>query len=219
MRQDSAPDRFRLLLPWLNGEAIRPSAACRAIRAFVATFDGSPRVGHLEVADLPSEGDVRDALLRTAGAAHGNRTELEVLQQLVLRMLASGFQKNEAWSDDYVSLDFGVRNARRRAPGKLTRVGRRARAAYMAPGAFVLRIRAPLLDLVPFLVAHLLTAPDVLTIGRCAAPAPNNWKERCGHFLIKFGRGHPRDFCSKACRTRNHEEQKHRQAQETRRTR
>ena len=61
-------------------------------------------------------------------------------------------------------------------------------------------------DLVPFLVMHLLTGPGMVTVSRCRAPAPRNWSERCGRFLVWSGQGRPREFCSGACRVRHHAE-------------
>ena len=52
----------------------------------------------------------------------------------------------------------------------------------------------PVMDLVPFLVGVLLTAPNMVAVKRCE-------RRGCSHFVTESGKkGAPRRFCSRVCR-------------------
>ena len=85
--------------------------------------------------------------------------------------------------------------------------GKAEKRQYLSPGAYMLLVDGDIQDIVPYLVLHLLTGPNMVTLARCPAPEPGNWSERCGRFIVQPRRGRPRVFCSLACRVREHAKQ------------
>jgi hypothetical protein len=217
----TAPARIGLLLPWLNGEmdehfwgpnplygqpvygagespedfATKTDypAIRRALAAFVASFDGS-----LEAAHVVAEPDDAVEALDDDGL-RDLETQLRIL-------LEQGFGENRfdaVMAFPATSLRFAVRNAGRQKPAR--RAGRisggvTAVRNYRAPGAYVLRVQGPMQALVPFLLGHLLTAPNMASVKRCE-------RRGCPHFVITATakRGRPQRFCSAACREWNRE--------------
>jgi hypothetical protein len=210
----TAPARLTLLLPWLNGDLDdgRSSdflAIRHAIAEFLRSFDGSAAAGHLEVIDDPAPPHVR----RLSGQG-GEPTdeELDDLGARLRILLAQGFGDGllgdvsaaSGTSIDMPDLRISVRNTGRRKPAKRGSIivgGVTAQRDYRRPGAYVLQVRGPLIQLVPFLAAHLLSAPDMLAVKRCE-------RSGCEHFVVEAtaARGRPRQFCSKSCRERNAEQ-------------
>lgn len=221
----SAPDRLALLLPWLNGAfeeqffrgrssepvAVKTDYAAirHAIGDFVASFDGSADAGH--VVAQPDE---------TAAAM--DEDAIENLEADLAMLLGQGLNPSDAppdippdmkqWVEPLTQLDISmsfeklrlsIRSARRRKPskrGSVTAGGVTALRNYGASGAYVLRAQGPLADVVPFLLAHLLTAPGMVAVIQCERPG-------CTHFVIAATgkRGRPQRFCSAACREWNRE--------------
>jgi hypothetical protein len=212
----TAPDRLAWLLPWLNGDRVSLSYA--RLLAFVASFDGTAEVGYVKAWESgpARKGEPRVDRPRRRQPPRVARpvslSELEKLRLALVDLLRRGFgapgqtRPRETWGQEFPSLRFGVRGAGRPSPGKLSQVSMGERRAYLSPGAYTLLVDGALVDLVPFLVLHLLTGPGMMTVSRCRAPAPRNWSERCGRFLAWSGRGRPRKFCSGACRVRHQAE-------------
>jgi hypothetical protein len=207
----TAPDRLALLLPWLNGDydenyfegrnpepvAVRTDfpAIRRALADFVQSFDGSASAAH-----VVAEPD--DAVEALDDEAVGD------IEARLRILLDQGFGENPfdaEMSFPASSLRFAVRNAGRQKPAKRGSIvdgGVTALRNYRAPGAYVLRVQGPMLELVPFLLGHLLTAPNMASVKRCE-------RQGCTHFVIAATakRGRPQRFCSAACREWNREQQ------------
>ena len=106
------------------------------------------------------------------------------------------------------SLRVAVRSAGRRplqwrdtrSGGRVLEGGKLARDAYLAPGAYVLRVQGSPFELVPYLVAHLLTQPGMVAVKRCARRDQPPWAD-CPRFFIDTPgrRGQPKRFCSRSC--------------------
>jgi len=209
----TAPARLGLLLPWVNAAPPVPVGTVRRhLRAFAESFDGSAEVGHLR-----SHGTPAHEISQATPAA------LEALRTRLRELLRRGFPpnidvKDGQWINDqpwgqtfplmqaFSSLRFGVICMGRPAPRKLVRASSHERRTFRAPGAYTLLVEGDLADLVLFFVAHLLTAPGMAVVSRCAAPAPNNWEARCHRFIVGSGVGRPPECCSGACRVRAHAE-------------
>lgn len=211
----TAPARLGLLLPWLNGafdehhfEGRNPEpvavwtdypAIRRVLAAFVKSFDGSAEAGHLEVVDDPTPAYFRQQLKEPTDDELG---ELEAYLDILLEQ---GFAATAAnLFLPATSLRFAVRSAGRQKPAKRGSIiagGAAALRNYRAPGAYVLQMHGPTLELVPFLVAQLLTAPNMASVKRCE-------RQGCAHFVITATakRGRPQQFCSKSCRELNAEQ-------------
>ena len=217
----TAPARLGLLLDWLNGEldehvwgpnplygqpypygegegpedfAIRTDfpAIRRALAEFVKSFDASAEAAHV----VAEPEDAAEALDDEA---------LGDLEARLSILLQQGFGENPydaAMSFPLSSLRFAVRGAGRQKPAKRGSVvagGVTALRNYRAPGAYVLRVQGPMLELVPYLVGVLLTAPGMTAVKRCE-------RRGCSHFVAETGKkGAPQRFCSKPCRERNAE--------------
>ena len=224
----TAPARLNLLLPWLNGTfdehvwgpnptyghpvygagegpedfAVQTdySAIRRAVADFVQSFDGSAGAGYV----LAEPDDEVAALDDDA---------LDNLEAALRILLKQGFGENPFDAEmefPASSLRFAVRNAGRQKPakrsvkrgGKLGGIdgGVTALRNYRAPGAYALRVKGPTPELVPFLLGHLLTAPDMVSVKRCE-------RQGCTRFVITATakRGRPQRFCGEGCRGLNRE--------------
>ena len=210
----TGPARLQLLLPWLNGAydehvygpgdgpedfATRTDYAGirNVLDAFVQAFDGCAEAAH-----VVAEPDGAAATLDDEAIG-----DLEVLLRLLLEQ---GFG-NPTLQGDMMSVPIGalrimLRGTGRQSPklGKfdVTEGGSPLRRGlvkrlrdYRAPGAYVLGVRGPMRDLMPFLLAHLLTAPSMASVKRCE-------RQGCAHFVITATAkpGRPQRFCSAACR-------------------
>jgi hypothetical protein len=205
----TAPARLALLLPWLNGdldehfyEGRNPEpvdvqtdfpAIRRALAAFLGSFDGSAEAAHVVA-------EPNDDVSALDDEAIGDlRAQLTVL-------IDQGFGENPFDAEiafPASSLRFAVRNAGRQKPaqrGSIVAGGVTALRNYRAAGAYALRVQGPVLELVPFLLGHLLTAPNMASVKRCE-------RQGCPHFVITATakRGRPQRFCSAACREWNRE--------------
>lgn len=204
----TAPGRLRLLLRWLNGdfdehyfEERNPEpvdlrtdfpAIRRALADFVRSFDGSASAAHV----VAEPDDTVEAL---------NEDAIGDLDARLHILLDQGFGENPfdaAMEFPASSLRFAVRSAGRLKPAKRGSIidgGVTALRNYRAPGAYVLRVQGPTMELVPFLLGHLLTAPDMVAVKRCE-------RQGCSHFVTETGEpGPPQRFCSAACREWNRE--------------
>ena len=209
--------RLASLLTWLNGD-LSPADVRRQLKDFLDSFDGSVEAGHLRVHGA-TPGESYDEIHAITSDA------LDALRERLVDLLRRGFTPDIAdprWGEVFPdvqsspSLRVGVLRLSPLSPGKLSHASKSERRGYMAPGAYTLLVGGKLCDLVPFLVAHLLTAPGMAAVARCPAPAPrrpgrpsadSHWDKRCGHFVIRTtGRGRPTEFCSAACRIRMHAE-------------
>ena len=211
-------EQIDLLLPWLN-DRLPDRAVRRLLHAFLASFRAT-RIrlpepgGHDLVADATDE-------------------ELAATRRKLERLLSSAFwfsdedegdhrgTKHLDWEDvrlplTFPSIRFGA--ARQVASVKRSALNRRERKALADRGAYQVLIEAGRLrDLVPFLVLQLLAAPGEITISRCPAPAPLNWKQRCGRlFIVAKGVGRPKEFCSRDCTNRRDSVRKEERKQEER---
>lgn len=205
----TAPARLDLLLPWLNGDfdehyfegrnpepaAVRTDfpAIRRTLADFVQSFDGSASAAH-----VVAEPD--DAVEALDDEAVGD------LEARLRILLDQGFGENPFDAEmefPASSLRFAVRSAGRQKPAKRGSIidgGVTALRNYRAPGAYVLRVQGPTMELVPFLLGHLLTAPDMVAVKRCK-------RVGCSHFIgtATAAVGAPKQFCSAACREWNRE--------------
>lgn len=228
-----APGLARLepLLRWLNGDPldVPPAEVHHRLRAFVASFDGTEDAGFVAVyaggerpsrpSFLPSSTPLHASPLRARtsepdGTAPPGEDEEHALWELHLYLvdiLRKGFAPEAGYPEpigpavqEFPSLRFGIRGSHRARPPKLSRATLGERRAYTAPGAYTLVVDGLLFDLVAYLVQHVLTARGMTALARCPAPTAGNWDQRCGRFLVVGTRGRPREFCSEACRVRNH---------------
>jgi len=201
------------------------AAVRRALQEFVESFDGSADAAHVRVGRVePSAAEL--AFRRHAAADLGSLADqmiwelpdepvaetdddLSNLGAHLRMLLAQGFgDANEGdlsnLSSPLTSLRFAVRSAGRQKPAKrgtVTGGGVTALRKYRAAGAYVLQVMGPTLELVPYLVAHLLTAPNMASVKRCE-------RQGCPHFVIAATgkQGRPSKFCSKTCGQWNREQ-------------
>jgi hypothetical protein len=162
----------------------------QALQRYLEQFDGTPESGYVEV--------FQPSLTRTTpDELYGLIVELNLL-------LESGFGEPEMTPTlPMPTLRLGARNTRR-PEIKRSRATQRERRSHDSAGAFVLQVDGGLRDVVLFLTLHLLAAPGMAgAIRHCQAPAPHNWQERCGKWLVRsMGPGQPRNYCSDRCRVR-----------------
>jgi len=207
LRTLTAPDRLALLLPWLNGEPLTDADIRRQLRSFVRSFDEATEdTGYLRVVGMAA-----------AGVLSLDATALQRLRDELRAVIHSGFPHDRSIGPDRIERTWAVRQrpvpyrllfgtVRVRDEEPIVKPSRKEKRQREAPGAYELIVSGDMSDLVPYLVMHLLTASKAVAVARCPAPAPNNWDERCRQFLIRSGQGHPREFCSEACRVRSHAE-------------
>lgn len=200
---------LRRLTPWLNGDDTSGRATELVLR-FIAAFDGTENAAHVAV--WPHERSSRRG--RWARSAT-NVAEMELVRARVVDLLRRAFPPEPGYAVpagphvmDLPSLQFGARSARRSLKAlRDAKSERRAKAIYMAPGAFSLLVDGELRDLLPFLVAHLLTAPGMAVLARCRALGAYQPSVRCGNLIVTAGRGRPRLTCSDPCRERKNAEE------------
>jgi hypothetical protein len=221
----TAPDRLKLLLPWLNGaythtvprKGLPPEdAECwtdyaqvrQAVDEFLKSFDGSKNAAHLvaEPDDEALEPDALDDLAARLGLVLEQGFGEPTLQSGMCLLPLTG-------------ITLAVAQAGRVKPGwRVTkggnhvRTGRegegiQAKRAWLSAGAYRLRVQGSALALVPFLVAHLLTQAEMVRLARCKRRGDPNWLD-CPNFFVTdpTQRGRPREYCAPSCRVR-HEEQ------------
>ena len=110
-----------------------------------------------------------------------------------------GIQRDDVAVVPTDGLRIAVRGSGRKKPGRRGSVidgGAEAVRNYRAPGAYVVRVEGPTAVLAPYLLARLLTAPNMAgAVARCK-------RAGCAHFVVvATGKpGPPRQFCSAACR-------------------
>ena len=203
---DTAPDRLALLLPWLNDEPTTDADVRRLLLAFLRSFDASEGTGFLRVVGLRAYTSLQaldaDKLQRLReGLAGVFRSGFPLDPQ-------PGYEHERTWAvrlrPEPYQLLFGTVRVRDEEP--IVKPSRKEKRQREAPGAYELVVSGAVEDLIPYLVMHLLTAPKAVAVGRCPAPSPNNWDARCHRFLLRTTPGHPREFCSEACRVRSHAE-------------
>jgi len=204
----TAPGRLKHLLPWIEGEPLSRQEVDAKIFGFLgSTFAVWAKDPSAELADTVPEPEVL------------TDRQLEVLR----RKLRSLLEEANEPSEDYApalepepslepktmhslrSLRFGVVREEAR-PNKLPK-NARERKRILGPGAFKLVLSGKLGDLMVYALMRTLTEPGAVTLGRCPAPAPNDWSRRCGRFVISGKRrGRPAQYCSDACRIRSFRE-------------
>ncbi|MCC7033840.1 MAG: hypothetical protein IT179_13525 [Acidobacteria bacterium] len=124
----------------------------------------------------------------------------------------SGTAPHGPWPhfERFTGIQFSVlRMDRGDSAPKRSRTRAATRAALLAAGRYRLlvdttRERGTLSDLVTWLTLALLTAPGMVVVSRCPAPAPGDWTRRCHRLVVARGQGRPRQYCSVACRVRTH---------------
>lgn len=189
-------DRLETLLPWINGDDLPLTEVRAALRRFLFQ-DG------VETTDrVVTGGGVRFELAdMTAQQAGKLRQEVGS----ALDALASDFRPRPSLPDGYGyalrSLRLDVYRLARPRPAKLTPESRRR--LLLSPGC-VLRVDGTLRDVLLFQVLRLMTAPGVLALDRCPAPAIGAPAKPCDRWFVAVGggRGPTRRFCRYACRVR-----------------
>jgi len=88
-------------------------------------------------------------------------------------------------------------------------LGAQARRDWLASGAYVLRVRGPLVAVVPYLAAHLLLRAGMVALKRCARRDQPPWADCHKVFVIDpTRRGRPQQFCATSCGRRYKEQEK-----------
>ena len=185
----SPPARLRLLLPWINGEAVDYEAVRDALVAFLKDFH-TPHV-RVDSEVMTYEPHLRLTMKELAATRAKLRAVLGLTRVDDEPPAGSDAFDREGTTDIQVedielplscpSLRFTVR------PGPEPDLHVDAR-----------RVR----DLVAFLLLHLLARGEV-TVTVCKAPAARRWRRRCTRVFVQQGRGRPLSFCSDACRWRH----------------
>jgi len=186
-----------------------PGVIRSMLARFIASFDGSVDVGFVSAAD--DEGPPLDD-----DALGDLRSRLHILLQC-------GFDgPKDAFADGFdgwpaPTLRFMVRSAGRKRPGwRLSKQGnhvrvggRQAKDAHQARGAYVLHAMGSTADLMPFLLAHLLTQRDMVAVRRCK-------RRLCDRFVVidVNKRGRRREYCRPSCIDLDKEEEAYRKARE-----
>jgi hypothetical protein len=202
MKLETTAERFDLILPWLNDDdGVMTRAEVRhRLNTFIRSFDGSEGAGYLK-AEIEKDDDGPPAwMVKAVARFQDEGHELSVVRSFLRDTLRRGFPKDrhheEPWFDPAIStsIAFGIE----RMP---TSRGEQAR-----PGEYVMRAVGSRFDLAVFLVMHLLTRGNRVTVGRCPSPMQFSKTKRCGRFFIVTDgqRGRPRRFCEQgACRERD----------------
>jgi hypothetical protein len=189
----TASARLRPLLSWVNGDPVSALQVRFGLLGFVGSFDGSAAAGFVDVSLARQVARLDEP--------HPEPTGTLAEQLETLRLTLRDVLQADAEARSFPSLRFSVRRVR--PPAKRSKLKPRERQAYQDAGAAVLRVEGSLMDLVPFLLMHLLTAPDMMTVARCPAPQAGHWRDRCGRWFVQAtGRGRPREYCTDPCRVR-----------------
>jgi len=206
-------DRLGALLPWINGDDVPVRVVTRTLRAFIESFDGGESAGHVVVARGGRNPSIPAGVVSETRPRHvkewlrvNDEDALDQMRAVLHEMLTAGLaDHNDKWAFLPTSLEIGVLNARRARPTKtMARAERKtARRVFNTSGAYALVVDGSPEDLVPFLVAHLLTMPGAARVIRCAARAPHS-TDPCRRFRISKGRGRPPLHCKENCRVRTH---------------
>jgi hypothetical protein len=151
---------------WTDYDAIR-----RAIATFLRSFDGSEDAGSVKVVtEAEALKDVPE-FMRTPTLAPTD-DELDQLGTDLRIMLADGFADRanaQGGSHAAPSLRYAIRGIGRRKP-RVIDEGRGALIDYRKPGAYVMHVKGSVMDLLPFLVSHLLTRKNMVTVHQCGIP-------------------------------------------------
>lgn len=171
-RREFLVDQFRYRTADSHGIAARrvhsvrlgDGRASAAIGQFLESFDGSAGAGYLEVVQDPRPPYLRPPVTEPTDE------ELETLEAHLRILLAQGFGSDDMGdlsqlSFPTTSLRSALRSGERRKPaGRRTKNGARvidggsqALREFRAAGAYVLDVHGDTIELVTFLVAHLLT--------------------------------------------------------------
>jgi len=209
----TTPERLELLIDWINSDYPWPhlyagdqkGSIDRRVSVFLSSFDGSEEAGFVRAEVLSLAESRLDGL-------HLDENELTDLLMGLRLLLDRGFRPERGYpgtfEDDDTSypdirplssLMFGIERQ-----AKFGTSGRERRRLKDQHGVYIRSVGGNRVDLVLYLVMHLLTMPGAIALGRCSAPAPNSFTERCGRFVVATGQGPARRFCSDACRQRNH---------------
>jgi hypothetical protein len=174
----TAPERLQLLLPWINGDGLATALVRERLWRFLEPHTGAYGSG------LEARGYTRT--LRPSinselfGRDSKRRLNLSRLRQ-DLRALMNGTLDHR-----FPSLRFAVQHW------------------PSGSGQYVVAVDGRVRDVVLYQVMRLLTAPGMVVLARCPAPAPNDWSRTCGNWLVTRGRhrGRPSTYCSMKCRVR-----------------
>jgi len=190
----TGPGRVALLLPWLNGDPVGELELKIRLLGFVGSFDGGETAGFVDASLARQVARLDEPQPEPTGTL---AEQLETLRLNLREVLQA-----DAKARSFPSLRFGVRCVR--PPAKRSQLkAKKERQEYQDAGAAVLRVEGSLMDLVPFLLMHLLTAPDMVMVVRCPAPQAGHWRDQCGRWFVQAaGRGRPRDYCTDKCRVR-----------------
>ena len=180
-----APQRFGLLLPWINGESLRDADIRERLFSFL-----EPAAG-VFAADVDERGRIRTALPTVNAELFGKqyaRPKVQPISAARLERLRNELREllnGDVRLRQLTSLRFALFKDRQN-------------------GAYVVGVDGRLCDLVVYQVMRLLTVPSSVVLAQCQAPAPGDWKKRCGNWLVTGGdrRGRRRLYCSGACRVR-----------------
>jgi hypothetical protein len=208
------------LLPWLNGDGLSDREVRRRLAVFLRSFDGSAAAGHLRVYAEAGHVELRGGPRPPAAWAEHSRhllgyeavpradgRALERVRDRTLALVRRGFRLEDGQPaspgprvDNLTSLRVGLR----RVAPEAQRLSRAARQRYRAePGAYETWVDGELRDLVPYLVARVLTLPGAAALGRCPAPERGQRDGKCcGRLFVMPRTGRPRKFCSGACKVR-----------------
>lgn len=179
----TAPERLRLLLPWLNGDAC---AAGGTLDSFL-------------FACMDAWGDGTE-LVCSVGPGAFTPSQESALRRDLLRLLETTVGDQVQWWS-LGSLRFTARR-RRQKPAKLPKSAAGRREA-LGPGAFAFAVDGLRRDVLLYAFLRTLTEPGAVRLSRCPAPAPRDWSRTCGRFLVSGGHvGQPATYCSTACRVR-----------------
>lgn len=211
-------ERLDLLLDWVNdddfdvpyrGDLAKGIRRWRdelphRLRRFVASFDGSEDAGFVRAEVATPEDRAPEDRAPAYLTPEELRSDLDaddLLARFHLQLgdiLQRGFPNIDPAAPDLLcvpSLEFGIDRP------KIVKHPIRKRLADRT-GTYVMRVVGPELDLVLWLVMHLLTLPGAIVLRRCDALRSLSSEERCGRFYIRSdGPGRPKECCSDICRS------------------
>jgi len=221
----SAPDRLKLLLPWINGDEKAATVIRQQLLRFLRSFDGTAGAGFIQVVPHLGERELTEVKGEWRGkhvhvAPTLGEHELEQLRAGVVHVLQNGLPPPRApgggaspsvirgrWQDlitvgghlppdeRWQSVTLRFR-VRRPEEVKLSTLSPSERRAYAAPGFFTMLLDGQVSDLLPLLVAlHLMMTRHMVRLYRCEAPLPHDRSQRCGKFNVNSGLGAPARHC------------------------